>query len=390
MAKVILDGGNYRMVDNDATILDQLPADIYKLTYDSESGYQLRLAQLSPLTETVFGSAHARVDKIFNLYAYTDRNVGVILSGPRGMGKTLTSRLILNRAVGRGIPAVIVEGNGPNLVKYLNSISSPLVVLFDEFEKNFPIAGEGTSPFKTKDVPGPTDVTTQYDMLGMFDGLTVASRRLWVITCNNTRLLDENLMNRPGRFHYHFKHEYLQGEAIKAYLVAHLPKSRYKEIDNVVQFGESVYRLNYDCLRAIKDEIALGTNFDDIIDELNILPSNFVRYTIEAEFTDGSFGDPASYYISSLMAAANAEPRDEVIELVVNGVQLCRIAFRLKDAVWLAGLGKYCIEKQHLPELHVAPERGGERWKLQALYLTPNLPKAAKHRAPVMFRDGKE
>ena len=40
-------------------------------------------------------------------------------------------------------------------------------------------------------------------MLSLFDGLD-NGKKLFVITCNEVERLNAYLLNRPGRFHYHF------------------------------------------------------------------------------------------------------------------------------------------------------------------------------------------
>ena len=103
----------------------------------------------------------------------------------------------------------------------------------------------------------------------MFDGTAVSFRRLYIITCNDIYDLSNLLLNRPGRFHFHFRFKAPDKDEIVYYMKDKLDPAYYNEIDNVLNFAVKV-PLNYDCLRAIAIELNTGETFSDIIDDLNI------------------------------------------------------------------------------------------------------------------------
>ena len=75
-------------------------------------------------------------------------------------------------------------------------------------------------------------------------------KKLFLITCNEIRKLNDYLINRPGRFHYHFRFDYPSYEEIRENLQDKLEEKYYGEIEGVVAFSRKV-NFNYDCLRAI-------------------------------------------------------------------------------------------------------------------------------------------
>ena len=91
------------------------------------------------------------------------------------------------------------------------------------------------------------------------DGMS-GGKKLFVITCNSLHKLSEFLINRPGRFHYHFRFDYPNADEIREYMTDKIPTEMHGEIDAVIAFAARV-RLNYDCLRAIAFELSTGLSF---------------------------------------------------------------------------------------------------------------------------------
>ena len=110
---------------------------------------------------------------------------------------------------------------------------------------------------------------------------------MFVITCNEIRNLNDFLVNRPGRFHYHFRFEYPTSDEIRLYLQDNLNEKYWGEIEEVVKFATKV-NLNYDCLRAIVFELQLGEPFAEAIKDLNIVNIDYNMYDITVMFANGN------------------------------------------------------------------------------------------------------
>ena len=148
------------------------------------------------------------------------------------------------------------------------------MVLFDEFDKTF-------GNIKT----GDNQANPQAGMLSLFDGISMG-KKLFVITCNDLFSLNDYLINRPGRFHYHFRFSYPSPEEVKEYLNDKLEEKYYGEISKVVSFAQKT-DLNYDCLRAIAFELNNGEPFESAIEDLNIINLNQQKYVVSLHFTNG-------------------------------------------------------------------------------------------------------
>ena len=119
----------------------------------------------------------------------------------------------------------------------------------------------------------------------MFDGMA-SGKKMFVITCNELHHLNDYFVNRPGRFHYHFRFEHPTAEEITEYLHDKLEEKYYDQIKEVVSFSGRV-DLNYDCLRAIAFELNNGTSFKEAINDLNIINVSSLTYNLTAVLNNG-------------------------------------------------------------------------------------------------------
>lgn len=135
--KAISQGDNtYDIFDDSLRVYDKLPAQSYVVRFSDRRGFYLsKYTEMDINEEKVYGVHLDKVNKVMNSFSEMNRSLGVILSGDKGIGKSLFAKM------------------------------------------------------------------------------------LSVVTCNELRKLNEYLINRPGRFHYHFRFDYPSADEIKQYLV---------------------------------------------------------------------------------------------------------------------------------------------------------------------------
>jgi SpoVK/Ycf46/Vps4 family AAA+-type ATPase len=283
--KVISTGSKFDIYPDDLQSFDRLPTDYYVVRFDKKSGFFLERYSEFRMTETrIYGVHMEKVQKVLDSFAAFQRNLGVILSGNKGIGKSLFARLLGREAVNRGIPVIIVEGFVDGIGSFIDRIDQEILVLFDEFDKTFAMhRDEGPDP--------------QASMLSLFDGVA-QGKKLFVVTCNELRGLNGFLVNRPGRFHYHFRFDYPTAEDIRNYLNDKLIESAKPEIESVIAFSRRI-ALNFDCLRAIAFELNLGQSFADAIGDLNIINVERENYQVTVRFTDGTVLGNREYEMDS-------------------------------------------------------------------------------------------
>lgn len=271
--KVIQDGKVFRIYGDDLKVGDALVAGTYIVRFHPMKGFFLETySELNVSEEKIYGVHLSKVQKVMRSFKNFERSLGVILSGDKGIGKSLFARILCNSCIEAGYPVIVVDSFEEGLHSFLEQIQQEVVVLFDEFDKKFSNCGDGGGG-------------AQASMLSLFDGVS-AGKRLYLITCNEYHTLNEFLINRPGRFHYHFRFAYPTADEIRTYLSDKIDEKYWGEIQGVVEFAGKT-GLNYDCLRAIAYELQQGEPFQDAIKDLNIINVGGTRYDLFLEFEDG-------------------------------------------------------------------------------------------------------
>lgn len=273
--RAISHGNIYDIYDDTLKTYDKLPTQTYIVRFSQNRGFYLeKYVEMEIAESKIYGVHTEKVFKVLNSFEKVNRSLGVILSGDKGIGKSLFAKLLAIEAMKKGIPLIVVDTYVPGVASYIESIEQDVMVLFDEFDKTF---GE----VKSKD----GDASPQSHLLSLFDGLS-GGKKLFVITCNELRKLNDYLINRPGRFHYHFRFEYPSAGEIRDYLQDKLEPEQYGEIENVISFSSKI-SLNYDCLRAIAFELKNGSEFKDAIKDLNIVNVTREEYSVILKYKNG-------------------------------------------------------------------------------------------------------
>jgi hypothetical protein len=196
-----------------------------------------------------------------NSYNTSSKNLGVMLTGVKGTGKSLLLKLVSNKALNQGLPIILVSEsfNSSKLVQFLSSISIDCVVLFDEFEKYY----------LDKD---DTD-SNQNDLLTFFDG-TSQSHKLIVLTANRIQNVSEYFINRPSRVKYLVRYKGLPEKFVLEYLQKNLedPSLTPLLLDELTIIKE----MNFDLLKTVVDEVntlSPSMTVGEIVSILNITDS---------------------------------------------------------------------------------------------------------------------
>lgn len=274
--KVINVGSKFEIYDDNLKLHDKLPIGSYIVRFNKMTGFYLESYSDIEISENkIYGVHLNKVEKVLKNFEKVNRNLGVILSGHKGIGKSLFAKLLAKKAIEKGYPLIIVDSFIPGIASYLESIQQEVIVLFDEFDKTFADISVGEN-----------ETSPQSSLLTLFDGISVG-KKLFVVTCNNLYKLNDFLINRPGRFHYHFRFDYPSPTEIREYLNDKLEDIYKSEIEKVIMFSSKV-NLNYDCLRAIVFELNTGESFEEAIADLNIMNMETEKYNITLYFTNGN------------------------------------------------------------------------------------------------------
>lgn len=239
---------------DDDTIKDNLKPAVYSVGFNMMAGYYLnKVGDKLDTPEKVYGQVGTRVEKILNSYKAAGKSFGVLMSGDKGSGKTMTSSMVANRCIDElNIPVVLVEDSfdPSSLASFIQKIGE-CVLFFDEFGKRF------------NDREG-----EQGELLSLMDG-TGSCKRLVMLTENNYSDINRYMLNRPGRLHYHFSYGKLDEQTIQEYCDE---VGIEKEVADKIKLRREMSReFSFDVLQALVYEYKLyGGDIDELAKDLNI------------------------------------------------------------------------------------------------------------------------
>jgi len=317
--KIVNTDKQYRFMGDNLKILNKLLPDTYIVRFSERSGFFLeKYFSFEINEEKVYGVHDEKITKVMNSFKQFNRNLGVILSGKKGIGKSLFAKMLCNTSVEAGIPVIVVDMFVPGIHSFIEEIEQEVVVLFDEFDKTFGSASKDGGN------------NAQTSMLSLFDGVS-AGKKMYIITCNQVNSLSEYLVNRPGRFHYHLRFEYPNAQEVETYMKDKIDEQYWGEIAKVVNFANRT-DLNYDCLRAIAFELQNGEKFETAIADLNILNVESLRYDITIHFDTGETARRDEYALDMF--------ENRVINLGIGSVRDVFLMAQVNPS-----LAKYDIER---------------------------------------------
>lgn len=235
-------------------ITSDLKPGVYSVGFNPMAGFYLtKRGERLTVPNKIYGSVERKVNKILNSYLNSNKSFGVLLSGDKGSGKTMTSSVVANQCIDKlNIPVILIESafDGGGLTEFVEKLGE-CVLFIDEFGKKF------------NDEEG-----DQGSLLGLFDG-TGSGRRLVLLTENSTCDINQYMLNRPGRVHYHFRHEKLDEQIVREYCQdKDVPEA---SIEQICLRREASREFSFDVLQAIVSEYQFfGGDITEICDDLNI------------------------------------------------------------------------------------------------------------------------
>lgn len=206
----------------EGSVVDKLPVDFYELDYHPMMGFYLT-RRLNPLAlpSKVYGTASARVQRIWDSYQKQDSIFSVGLFGEKGAGKSLLAALMADKCLKEDIPVIEVSqkfSTDPECLSFIESLGECFII-FDEFLKKLGEVKEGEADDIRLDDNGTSSTVArreQNKLLTFFQGSS-SNRRLMFLIDNSDYMLSEFFNNRPGRMHYKFKYTHIEEQLIREY-----------------------------------------------------------------------------------------------------------------------------------------------------------------------------
>lgn len=242
----------YILQGNEATYFEgdglktvkQLPAGAWGIAYKPmvNTPYFYRMNDYKTSHGKIYGKSEKIAKHVIEAYkGETDKNLGALFSGKKGLGKSLTIRLIVEELI-KTQPVVVVDQYTNILPSVLGDLHDAVIVL-DEFEK------------LTRNANGEGGMTPQESLLSILDGTKSLTHNLYLLSVNDAYALDDNLISRPGRIRYHYRYSNIDKDVIREYCNDTLCKERLGEIDDVIEAVQCSSVTSLDIIQSLVKEM---------------------------------------------------------------------------------------------------------------------------------------
>jgi len=234
--KIWSDQGGALVVQDTSNLREKLGPGVYSVNYHYQIGFHLKQSTSNfDINYKVYGMQTKIINRCVDVYEkLADGNMGVLLNGLKGTGKTVTLKQIAKKL---GQPIVLVDSafeRADGLSSFLSSIPEDVTIVIDEYEKIF----ESSSV-----------------MLSLMDGAVSSGfRRFFILTTNNLNI-DANLKQRPGRIRYLKHFASLKKEIVEEIIDDALEEKDFRE--ECVDFIMGLNIITVDIVKSVVSEINL-------------------------------------------------------------------------------------------------------------------------------------
>lgn len=224
-------------VQGDALYLDspsreqmKLENSIYTIGVDQFGRFFLKkFADSFEFDYKIYNLQDKLVNRLVKTYEMQSGNLGTLLNGVRGTGKSVTAKIMCNKL---NLPTIIVSSEINGVQNFLNNIPQDFIIFVDEYEKIFEKSNS---------------------LLTIMDGaLNSVYRRVFILTTNNL-YIEENLKQRPGRLRYLKTFSDLKPEVVREIVDDVLKYKQFK--DECVNFISSLELITVDIVKSVVNEV---------------------------------------------------------------------------------------------------------------------------------------
>lgn len=225
--------------------VNELPVDNFTLKLGSFGRIYLEEEKALPIPEKIYSNDKSFISHVVRSFNTGVNDMGILLTGKKGLGKTLTSKVICKEL---NLPIIHIKENfgDADIFSFLNQIDQDYILFIDEFEKIFPYNSHSN---------GDEHKAVQNNFLAFLDGNNTSSsnsKKLFLITSNEG--ISHYFLNRPSRLRYVRNYNSISEEVIKEIVNDLMVNPEFKEdlFNNL-----DVEELNIDTLIKVIEEINL-------------------------------------------------------------------------------------------------------------------------------------
>ena len=231
---IIQSGDKFSLADVSGTY-NQLPKGNYLVKFNPRDGYFLQRKEDFILPKKIYGD-HSIVNRWLKSWEVNShKNLGILLSGIKGTGKTITAQKF---CIESELPVIIINDCFYEN-DFIDFITQPefnnCIVFIDEFEKIY-----GSDEY-------------QYPLLSIMDG-NYSTKLIFLLTVNEDRL-NTYLVNRLNRIKYQKSYNELEDSVVKEVIDDLLVNKAHA--DSIHKFFDKINLITFDLLVNLIKEMNL-------------------------------------------------------------------------------------------------------------------------------------
>lgn len=224
--------------------VDKLPVGVFNIKENPRTG-KLHLCKVEnefKFNHKIYGLESNFIQRVKRTYDNVQDNLGILLNGTKGTGKSVTAKLICNLM---NLPIIIVDAKYDALSSFISELQQNVVIFIDEYEKIY---------------------KEDSDVLTVMDGIFKSEYKHVFLLTTNDLYINRNMLQRPGRIRYVKTYEDLTPDVVEEIIDDLLINKSHKD----------------DCIKSIsKLQIITVDLVKSIIQEVNIhdeAPSKFMDF----------------------------------------------------------------------------------------------------------------
>lgn len=272
-------GINFNRMQGPIISYNEIPVGVYKISMSKQGFYLEYVMSEFVFDYKIYGLQEDFINHVIKTYNEVQTgNLGILLNGTKGTGKTVAAKMIANRL---HLPVIIVQNMGQEMnlqmINYLSTeINFDCVFFFDEYEKTF---NEDTT------------------ILSFMDGVyNSESRKVFLLT-TNTLSIDRNLIGRPSRILYLKKFGNLEIEAASEFLDDTLNNKEYKQ--EVLEFINLLSISTIDILKSVVKEINIH-GIEEFRKSKSYFNVEINSYTYTCEYASANIYNDSDFDVSKI------------------------------------------------------------------------------------------